>query len=267
MSGRRDLILHELGLGPLWRLRDAPGRADDEGTPPPAGQMSAPERVADSAADAASAGGGGEVAAVPIMAPSDPAVASGVQAADLDWQQLEAEIEKCTACPLHAKRKMPVPGVGDLRPDWLMVGEGPGAEEDRRGEPFVGPAGQLLDAMLAAVGLSRQRGVFIANAVKCRPPNNRTPETSEVATCFPFLERQVALLRPRLIIALGRPAAQSLLNQEVRISAVRGREFSFADIPVVVTYHPAYLLRNPQDKAKAWQDLCFARRLAPPATD
>lgn len=143
----------------------------------------------------------------------------------------------------------------------MLVGEAPGAEEDQRGEPFVGQAGRLLDNMLAALGLKRGDGVYIANAVKCRPPHNRTPEASELSTCLPYLQRQIDLVRPTLLIALGRPAAQALLDAEVRIGAARGRTFRHGDTPVVVTYHPAYLLRNPQDKAKAWEDLCFARRL------
>jgi DNA polymerase len=143
----------------------------------------------------------------------------------------------------------------------MLVGEGPGAEEDQRGEPFVGAAGKLLDAMLGAIGLKRGEGVYIANAVKCRPPHNRIPQADEIATCFPYLERQIALVRPRILIALGRPAAQALLATEVSIGASRGRIFHYRATPLVVTYHPAYLLRNQADKAKAWEDLCFARRL------
>lgn len=251
MNPDRGAILRELGLAPLWRLRNTSGDAEQDSTAVSA--PSVPVPPADAAADATTE-----------MPAEIRRERVALQTHSLDWEQLEAEIHSCTACPLHIQRNKPVPGIGDRRPDWLMIGEGPGAEEDRRGEPFVGPAGQLLDAMLASVGLSRSRGAFIANAVKCRPPNNRTPETSEIETCFPYLERQVALLRPRLIVALGRPAAQSLLKQDIRIAAVRGRQFSFSGIPVIITYHPAYLLRNPQDKSKAWEDLCFARRLAPP---
>jgi DNA polymerase len=140
----------------------------------------------------------------------------------------------------------------------MFVGEGPGAEEDERGEPFVGQAGKLLDAMLASVGMRRGDNVYIANAVKCRPPGNRTPEADEMAACRPYLEHQIELVRPKLLIALGRPAAQTLLETEVKIGAARGRVFSYRDIPVVVTYHPAYLLRNLDDKSRAWEDLCFA---------
>jgi DNA polymerase len=141
----------------------------------------------------------------------------------------------------------------------MFVGEGPGAEEDRRGEPFVGQAGRLLDHMLAAIGLKRGEDAYIANAVKCRPPLNRTPEVEEIAACAAFLDRQIALVRPRLLIALGRPAAQALLGREISISAARGKRFERDGVPVIVTYHPAYLLRNPLDKGKAWEDLCFAR--------
>ena len=150
-------------------------------------------------------------------------------------------------------------GVGDQRADWLLVGEGPGAEEDLRGEPFVGQAGKLLDNMLAAIGLRRGADVYIANAVKCRPPENRTPEPAEIDACRPFLQRQIEMIQPRLIVALGRPAAQALLGEEVKIAAARGRLHDYQGIPLVVTYHPAYLLRNLGDKAKAWEDLCFMR--------
>lgn len=257
MNPGRDSILHQLGLGPVWRLRERGDAAP------------APEPAAEEAAQRADVSGRTPAPApAPALAPAAPAVrVSAASPVDLrGWDELEASIRSCKACALHERRKQAVPGIGDRHPTWLVVGEGPGAEEDLRGEPFVGPAGQLLDAMLASVGLSRQLGVFIANAVKCRPPNNRTPEAAEIACCFPYLSRQIELLQPRLIVALGRPAAQSLLNQEIRISAVRGRSFSFAGIPLVITYHPAYLLRNPQDKGKAWEDLCFARRLAPPPT-
>ena len=263
MNLRRPAILRELGLGPIWRLRTREA-ADVPDAVLPTVPDAAPQARPDVAPEAASdvlqspAASGGLGAAVgPPTSPVDL----------LGWDALEAEIRKCTACPLHARRKQAVPGIGDRQPDWLLVGEGPGAEEDQRGEPFVGPAGQLLDAMLFSIGLSRSRGVFIANAVKCRPPGNRTPEAAEIASCFPYLARQVALLQPRLILALGRPAAQSLLNREVKIADVRGRSFSYAGIPLVVTYHPAYLLRNPHDKGKAWEDLCFARALVPPTHD
>jgi len=152
-----------------------------------------------------------------------------------------------------------VPGVGDAAAEWLFIGEAPGAEEDARGEPFVGQAGRLLDNMLAALGIARERNVFIANVLKCRPPNNRTPEPLEVDACRPYLERQVALIAPKLIVALGRSAASLLLGSDSSIASLRGRVHRYRGIPLVVTYHPAYLLRNLPDKAKAWEDLLLAR--------
>ncbi|NMF87589.1 uracil-DNA glycosylase [Aromatoleum petrolei] len=189
----------------------------------------------------------------------DPARAGRI--ARMDWDELEADMRACGACRLCEKRRQAVPGVGDRGAEWMFVGEGPGSEEDQRGEPFVGVAGKLLDAMLAAIGLKRGENVYIANAVKCRPPHNRTPQADEIATCHPYLARQIELVRPRILIALGRPAALALLDAEISIGASRGRVFHRGDTPVVVTYHPAYLLRNQADKTKAWEDLCFARRL------
>ncbi len=179
--------------------------------------------------------------------------------AAMGWDELRSSVAECRACELCQARKQAVLGVGDLSPDWLFVGEGPGAEEDERGEPFVGQAGKLLDAMLTAIDLERGKQVYIANTVKCRPPGNRTPTPAETAACWPYLQRQIALLRPRLIVALGKPAAQALLGREVKVGEARGQEFEHHGIPLIVTYHPAYLLRALQDKAKAWEDLCFAR--------
>ncbi|MCB1907964.1 MAG: uracil-DNA glycosylase [Rhodocyclaceae bacterium] len=257
MTPQRARLLARLGLAPLWRLRQpADDGAEGEGDVEPA---QAPAVVTGST-------GALLLPANERAEPDQPALPARQDAGGADWEALELEIRGCAACPLHRQRTQAVPGIGDRHPSWLVVGEGPGAEEDRRGEPFVGPAGQLLDAMLAAVGLSRREGVFIANAVKCRPPGNRTPEADEIASCFPYLRRQVRLLAPRLIVAVGRPAAQALLDQPVRIADARGRVFEFEGIPVIVTYHPAYLLRNPQDKGKAWEDLCRARAMThPPA--
>jgi DNA polymerase len=182
------------------------------------------------------------------------------QAGDEVWGSLENEIRACRACGLCVQRKQAVPGVGDRQADWLFIGEGPGAEEDERGEPFVGQAGKLLDAMLASIGLKRGENVYIANAVKCRPPGNRTPEESEMAACRPFLERQIELLQPKLIVLLGRAAMQTVLGEARALSAMRGQVHRHAGVPVVVTYHPAYLLRTLPDKAKAWEDLCLMRR-------
>jgi DNA polymerase len=176
------------------------------------------------------------------------------------WNELATAVAACRQCRLCEARKQAVLGVGDIHADWLFVGEGPGAEEDQRGEPFVGQAGKLLDSMLAAIGLKRGENVYIANAVKCRPPENRTPTPEETAACKPYLERQIELIKPKLIVALGRPAAQTLLQAEVKIAAARGKLHDYRGIPLIVTYHPAYLLRTLQDKARAWEDLCFMRR-------
>jgi DNA polymerase len=206
----------------------------------------------------------GIAAAEPDAASMQSAVVGGDERtaaiAAMGWDDLHSAVVACRACVLCQQRKQAVLGVGDVEADWLFVGEGPGAEEDERGEPFVGQAGKLLDAMLDAIDLRRGKSVYIANTVKCRPPGNRTPEEGETAACWPFLARQIALIKPKLIVALGRPAAQTLLQSEVKIGAARGRLFQHQGIPLIVTYHPAYLLRNLPDKAKAWEDLCFMRR-------
>jgi DNA polymerase len=182
------------------------------------------------------------------------------QGADL-WESLRQEVLSCTRCALHATRTQGVLGVGPRRADWLVIGEAPGAEEDRRGEPFVGAAGQLLDAMLRAIGLDRATNVYIANVLKSRPPGNRDPKPEEVAACLPYLVRQIGLLRPKIMLAVGRIAAQNLLDTHVPLARLRGQVHRFGEFntPLVVTYHPAYLLRTPADKRKAWEDLKFAR--------
>jgi uracil-DNA glycosylase family 4 len=177
------------------------------------------------------------------------------------WESLRSEVLACTKCTLHASRTQGVFGVGNREAQWLVVGEAPGAEEDRRGEPFVGRAGHLLDAMLKAIGLSRGRNVYIANVLKSRPPGNRDPKPEEVAACLPYLMRQIELLRPRVMLAVGRIAAQNLLATDVPLGRLRGKVHHFGELntPLIVTYHPAYLLRTPSDKRKAWEDLKFAR--------
>jgi len=178
----------------------------------------------------------------------------------LDWSGLKARVAGCTECRLRASCTQTVFGVGDERAQWMLVGEAPGAEEDRVGEPFVGQAGKLLDNMLAAIGLQRGQNVYIGNVLKCRPPGNRNPEPEEVATCAPYLLRQIGLIRPKLIVAMGRFAAQTLLDTGATIASLRGSVHGYAGVPLIVTYHPAYLLRNLPDKAKAWADLRFAVR-------
>lgn len=252
---RRDSMLREMGIAPLWRDRASPSPQQAVAEALPATQAPA-EASRPAALERVEVAPARPVAPLvaPVAAPSATVSAEG-----LGWDELEQRIRACHACRLSERRTQAVPGVGDREADWLFVGEGPGAEEDARGEPFVGQAGKLLDAMLASLGLARGHNVYIANAVKCRPPGNRTPEADEIATCHPYLDRQIELIRPRIIVALGRPAAQTLLGGEIKIAAARGRLFQRKGVPVVVTYHPAYLLRNPQDKARAWEDLCFAR--------
>ena len=178
----------------------------------------------------------------------------------LGWPELRARVAACTLCALSAARTQTVFGVGDLQAKWLIVGEAPGAEEDRRGEPFVGRAGQLLNAMLRAMGLAREQ-VYIANIVKCRPPGNREPKPAEAGSCIQYLHRQIALLQPGILLAVGRVAAQNLLDNDEPLGKMRQRvhRLGASELPVVVTYHPAYLLRSPSDKRKAWDDLKFAK--------
>ena len=199
----------------------------------------------------------------PVAAPvARPHAARPGGVADMDWATLEAAVAGCQACKLCSGRHNTVFGVGPQKADWMVIGEAPGENEDLQGEPFVGQAGKLLDNMLRALGLNRRESVYIANVLKCRPPGNRNPEPEEVAQCEPFLRRQVDLLQPRIILAMGRFAVQSLLQTTEPIGKLRGRVHQYNGVPVIVTYHPAYLLRNLPDKAKAWADLCLARSVA-----
>lgn len=252
MPDLRASYLEAMGIV-QWRLRDDESTIEaadtlpfETQTPQPAEQTVAPEP--DSSVPAAQ---------------GRPGAIADQETGELDWQDLQRAVAGCTRCELHHTRTQTVFGVGNREAEWMFVGEAPGAEEDRRGEPFVGRAGKLLDAMLAAVG--RKRGeVFIANVLKCRPPNNRDPHGEEVTQCGAYLLRQIDLVRPKLLIALGRFAAQSLLNTTRPIGKLRGEVFRHAasGTPLVVTYHPAYLLRNPLDKRKAWRDLCLIERVS-----
>jgi len=187
----------------------------------------------------------------------------GDRVSTYNWQQLKAAVRQCIACELHETRKNTVFGVGDEQADWMVIGEAPGADEDQQGEPFVGKAGQLLNNMLLAVGLKREQ-VYIANILKCRPPNNRDPRPEEVVKCEPFLKRQVELVNPKIILAVGRIAAHNLLKTDVSLSKLRGKVYYYGEFetPLIVTYHPAYLLRSPQEKRRAWQDLLLAKSIS-----
>ena len=213
MTGRRELYLEEMGLGPVWRARGVPADAPDPG-----------------------------------------------DAGAMDSAELKAAVAGCTACELHKSRTRTVFGVGDENADWLFIGEAPGADEDAQGEPFVGQAGKLLDNMLKSIGLKRGDNVYIANVVKSRPPNNRNPLPNEIAACFPYLQRQIELIQPKLIITLGKIASETLLGRQATIASLRGQVHAYRGIPLIVTYHPAYLLRTLQDKARAWEDLCLAKQ-------
>jgi DNA polymerase len=245
----RNDILRELELLPVWRLRESVVDASGAGCAKVGGDVDVVQ-LAPPAATIET------LSTVPATTAEPDRRALIMQ---MDWPELKQAVAACEACSLAATRTQTVFGVGDENADWLFVGEAPGAEEDKRGEPFVGAAGQLLDNMLGAIQLKRGENVYIANVLKCRPPQNRDPQGEEVMKCDPFLKRQVELIKPKLIVALGRFAAQSVLATEQSIGALRGKLHDYHGVPVIVTYHPAYLLRNLPDKAKAWEDLCFAR--------
>jgi len=253
VNARRERYLNEMGLGPVWKLR---GRTRAPAIPAPEAPVReprpAPRRPAQPRFD--------PVPGLQGSAKVDLADDRAARILRMEWPDLKAAVKACEACGLRKTCTQTVFGVGDEQADWLLVGEAPGAEEDARGEPFVGQAGRLLDNMLAAIGLARGDNVYICNVLKCRPPGNRNPEPFEVAQCSPHLLRQLELIKPKLILAMGRFAVQTLLGTDASIASLRGRLHRYQGVPLVVTYHPAYLLRNLPDKAKAWEDLCFARR-------
>jgi len=237
MTTLRNAYLDALGID-RWVPRNAPVETAPEIEPP---------RVIETAPAMPAA----RAPQVPSFVPPPPVAT---------WDELRGRVAACTACDLCKTRTQTVFGVGNTSAEWLVIGEAPGADEDRQGEPFVGRAGQLLNAMLLAIGLPRET-VFIANILKCRPPGNRDPKPEEVSRCLPFLSNQIALLRPKIILAVGRIAAQNLLATDAPLARLRGKLHTFgeANTPLVITYHPAYLLRTPADKRKAWEDLKFAR--------
>lgn len=253
LDARQRAMLKEIGIELFW--------------PEPVATVAAPVAEAVAAAPAVVAEAAprprpvASVMPAPVAAPR-PAGAPRERIPGIElmqWDALQQAVAACEACKLCDGRRNTVFGVGDLQADWLVVGEAPGENEDLQGEPFVGQAGKLLDNMLAALNLSRREQVYIANVLKCRPPGNRNPEPEEIAQCEPFLRRQVELLQPKIILAMGRFAVQTLLQTTEPIGRLRGRVHRYNDVPVVVTYHPAYLLRNLPDKAKAWADLCLAQ--------
>lgn len=252
-------MLREMGLPLLPPAAAASPAAASPVPAAPAQEQAGAVAVRERAAPPAHPAGAEAALARPAGDPVAAGRAAGIEA--LDWEGLARAVAGCRACALCESRRNTVLGVGPLRADWMVVGEAPGEREDLQGEPFVGPAGQLLDNMLRALGLDRRRNVYIANVLKCRPPGNRNPQPEEVARCEPFLRRQVALVQPRMILAMGRFAVHTLLQSQEPIGRLRGRVHAYQGVPVVVTYHPAYLLRNLPDKAKAWADLCLAADL------
>jgi uracil-DNA glycosylase family 4 len=266
---RREAMLRELNLYPQWVRRNQPVAAEQNGQNAEQVEAAAPAVV---------------VAPSPFAPPSaQPSVSSEAEESSrtekdniqaglsvatplsqvdrLGWTELKQMVRDCTACKLRAGCTQTVFGVGDENADWLFVGEGPGADEDAQGEPFVGQAGKLLDNMLMAIRLKRGNNVYIANIVKCRPPGNRNPEADEIAACLPYLQRQIELIQPKMIVALGKVASNALLGKDATLASLRGKLHDYRGIPLIVTYHPAYLLRSPTEKAKAWQDLCMAVRV------
>lgn len=253
---RRAVFLQEIGVGPLWQRRSA-ASPQQEPLADFVTEVSEPVAFDDSSYDL-------PTQALPELGKPADRVSSVSEVSTMDWGQLKSTVAACTRCGLCTGRTNTVFGVGDEKAKWLFVGEGPGRNEDLRGEPFVGQAGKLLDNMLLAMGLKRGENAYIANIVKCRPTDetgrDRAPTAVETAACMPYLERQIALIQPTVIVALGKTAAISLLglDAETPVSKLRGTVHRYADRPLVVTYHPAYLLRNMADKKKAWADLCLA---------
>ncbi|MEI7842953.1 MAG: uracil-DNA glycosylase [Gallionellaceae bacterium] len=249
---RDENVLREMNLYPLWVRKNAPNLES-----------------------------GSLVSSEPQVSPSDDSVGRALTRHDtvdlpeavglkldlhtscanessIDWPSLKQQVASCTACKLRTGCTQTVFGVGDENADWLFVGEGPGADEDVRGEPFVGQAGKLLDNMLASIKLKRSNNVYIANVVKCHSPENRVPAHDEIAQCLPYLQQQIALIKPKLIVALGKTAATALLGKEATLGSLRGALHDYHGVPLLITYHPAYLLRTPAEKAHAWDDLCMA---------
>ena len=254
MNLSRKAMFDEMGISPCWVLREQPSVAREAPRTTRREAVAGPAAVVQAPASPV---------AIPPAAPSDAV-------AGMDWDSLNRTIRECRICGLCAGRKQAVPGVGDENADWLFIGEGPGRNEDEQGLPFVGRSGKLLDQYLEAVDLSRDKNVFIGNIVKCRPPGNRVPTPEEMEGCIPYLKRQIAVIQPKLIVCLGATAARGLVNETLPIGKARGQWREFEGIPVMLTFHPAYLLRDPRQKAPCWADLkTVLARLGkqPPAKD
>ncbi len=270
---RREAVLRELNLYPLW-VRRVPVAVDPienqsaivtrPDAPPPLDASQGKNQVEHLATPFAAPPSDTlyarhDIAQAGIVADAKTAEAeSPLTMGDISWPELKQRVRDCSSCKLRAGCTQTVFGVGDQNADWLFVGEGPGAEEDAQGEPFVGQAGMLLDNMLMAIKLKRGKNVYIGNIVKCRPPGNRAPEADEIRQCLPYLQRQIELIQPKLIVALGKVASNALLGRDATLASLRGKVHDYNGIPLIVTYHPAYLLRTPSEKAKTWQDLCLA---------
>ncbi len=254
---RQHALLEAIGVR-LWEPGEAPAADPPAPAESPPSAMPAAQQVAPAPPSIAMQASPAPTT-LPALAPSsrDAAIAS------MDWLQLRESVAGCEACGLCKTRRQTVFGVGNEQAQWMIVGEAPGEQEDAQGEPFVGPAGKLLDNMLAAIGLTRseappEQQVIIVNTLKCRPPRNRNPQPDELAACRPYLLRQIELVQPRIIVAMGRFAVSAMLGSDEAIGRLRGRVHRFGNVPMIVTYHPAYLLRQLGDKAKAWEDLCLA---------
>lgn len=260
---RREAVLRELNLYPLWVRREPVSGGMTEviaaNEPPPATNDTLILPVAgtnelpwhESSLAAVENSGGSSLREFQAKIAAGPL-------AGLDWPELKQKVSDCQLCGLRAGCTQTVFGSGDERADWLFVGEAPGREEDAQGLPFVGESGRLLDNMLVAIGLRRNANVYIANVVKCRPPEDRTPHLGEIAACLPYLKRQIGLLKPRLIVVMGKTAVTALLDSDATLATLRGKVYDYAGIPLIVTYHPAYLLRKPTEKARVWEDLRLA---------
>jgi DNA polymerase len=261
---RHEAVLRELNMYPLWARREPVEQVVDEQHLAAQASAVRPEYVegqeTESVVRQAHHERTREQSEISRVRSDLSATILTTQANSLNWPELKSTVHSCQACALRAGCSQTVFGVGNEKADWLFIGEAPGEEEDAGGEPFVGAAGKLLDNMLLAIKLKRSN-VYIANVIKCRPPEDRSPHVGEIAQCLPYLQRQIMLIQPKVIVALGKVASNALLGKDATLASLRGTPHSYQGIPLIVTYHPAYLLRSPAEKAKAWQDICLAQQM------